>query len=308
MTFGGSLLGMQSGTALGGVERAPSRILVVQTGADASQAKVFKAHAAPQGLFENLTNALELLANQQTDGDSPMQGIVTGLHEKSRLGIMKVRRFIEVDNRRAVEVGLLTEGISAFWIKKPKFEAESPDAIVREGPEESTLRAEEVGTPKSCININHGGREHPWSMMIGMHFAKRYTKRSWAASGSNCTGTTKRLVGQPGAKKPSDNQKAKSLWKKRAARDRERNFMVRTVQITLQGRKRRDWICGKSASKTHWWRWKRPCNAWSTLSDCGSCGDQEKQENVWWIDLGRHLALLGSEGLCAFARGSNVME
>ena len=33
-----------------------------------------------------------------------------------------------------------------------------------------------------------------------------------------------------------------------------------------------------------------------------------KQENVWRIDLGRHLALPGSEGLSAFARGSNGME
>ena len=42
----------------------PRGLLVVQTGAGASQAKVFKAHAAPQGLCENLMNALNLLANQ----------------------------------------------------------------------------------------------------------------------------------------------------------------------------------------------------------------------------------------------------
>ena len=42
--------------------RAPSRILVVQIGTNASQAKVFKAHA--HGLCENLINALKLLANQ----------------------------------------------------------------------------------------------------------------------------------------------------------------------------------------------------------------------------------------------------
>ena len=34
--------------------RAPNRLLVVQTGDSASQAKVFKAHAVPQGLCENL--------------------------------------------------------------------------------------------------------------------------------------------------------------------------------------------------------------------------------------------------------------
>ena len=33
--------------------RAPNRILVVQTGANANEAKVFKAHAAPQGLCDN---------------------------------------------------------------------------------------------------------------------------------------------------------------------------------------------------------------------------------------------------------------
>ena len=45
--------------------RAPNRILVVQLGTDASEGKVFRAHAAPQGLCENLINALKLLANQQ---------------------------------------------------------------------------------------------------------------------------------------------------------------------------------------------------------------------------------------------------
>ena len=40
------------------------------------QAKVFKAHAVPQGMCENLINALKLLANQQKDGDSQVQSIV----------------------------------------------------------------------------------------------------------------------------------------------------------------------------------------------------------------------------------------
>ena len=50
--------------------RAPNRILVVQLGTNANEAKVFKAHVAPQGLCENLVNALELLAKQQTDADN----------------------------------------------------------------------------------------------------------------------------------------------------------------------------------------------------------------------------------------------
>ena len=57
---------------------------MVQLGTNEDEAKVFRAHAVPQGLFcEILINALELLANQQRDGDSPIQNIVTGLIEKA---------------------------------------------------------------------------------------------------------------------------------------------------------------------------------------------------------------------------------
>ena len=77
-TFGGSPLGRS--TAAGGTPsvekndwRVPNRLLVVQTCDSVSQAKDVKAHAGPQGLCENLINALKLLANQQKDGDSPIQ-------------------------------------------------------------------------------------------------------------------------------------------------------------------------------------------------------------------------------------------
>ena len=45
---------------------------VVQLGTNANEAKVFRAHAAPQGPCDTLINALKLLANQQKDGDSPI--------------------------------------------------------------------------------------------------------------------------------------------------------------------------------------------------------------------------------------------
>ena len=53
-------------------------------GTNANEAKVFKAHAAPQGLCETLINAPKLLANQQTGADSPIQSIVTGQHESRK--------------------------------------------------------------------------------------------------------------------------------------------------------------------------------------------------------------------------------
>ena len=48
----------------------------MQFGTKKDEAKVFRALAVPQGLCENLINALKLLANQQKDGDSPIQNII----------------------------------------------------------------------------------------------------------------------------------------------------------------------------------------------------------------------------------------
>ena len=61
--------------------KQPDTLLVVQTGESVNQAKVFRAHAVPQGLCGNLINALKLLANQQEDGDGLIQNIVTNLCE-----------------------------------------------------------------------------------------------------------------------------------------------------------------------------------------------------------------------------------
>ena len=69
--------------------KQPNRLLVVQTGESIDQAKVFKAHAVPQGLCANLINALKLSANQQEDGDGFLQNIVKDL---GREGAEKVSR------------------------------------------------------------------------------------------------------------------------------------------------------------------------------------------------------------------------
>ena len=53
----------------------PSGKLVVQLGVNADEAKVIKAYTRPLWGFGTtyLSNALKLLANQQKDGDSPIQ-------------------------------------------------------------------------------------------------------------------------------------------------------------------------------------------------------------------------------------------
>ena len=190
--------------------RAPNRILVVQTDADASQAKVFKAHAAPQGLCENLIDALKFLAKQQSDGDSPIQSIVTGLHERSRKRIMDgLRSFIEVDNHFAVELGEVREGTRPFKVRKPNFWEEYPEATIREGPEESVLRAEEV----SCINIDHieADRWGPPLVDADWHaFCQAIYEGIERSEWEELYEHYKEMSKAAGAKKPSENQRAKS--------------------------------------------------------------------------------------------------
>ena len=131
-------------------------MLGIQTGAGASQAKVFKAHAAPQGLCENLINALKLLANQQRVGDSSIQSIVTGLCERSRKRITDgLRNFTEVENHSALDVGQLSEGFRPLSVQRAKFKEGCPEVTIREGPEELTLRAEEMRSLKLCTKVDH---------------------------------------------------------------------------------------------------------------------------------------------------------
>ena len=98
-----------------------NRLLVVQTGESVEQAKVFKAHAIPQGFCEHLINALKLLANQQEDGYGLLQNIVTNLRKGSRKGLTDgLRDFIKADNNRALDVGEPRRGTGTCKVRKPK--------------------------------------------------------------------------------------------------------------------------------------------------------------------------------------------
>ena len=64
--------------------RAPNRVLVLQDDKNSRNVEVFRAHAAPQGMRDNLINALKRLTNKELGGDSAVKMVVPGLLEKSR--------------------------------------------------------------------------------------------------------------------------------------------------------------------------------------------------------------------------------
>ena len=66
-----------------------------------------------------------------------------------------LRRFIEADNHSAVDVGGLRRGTVSVDVKKPQFSEAFPEAVIREGADELTLRADEVGTQRAFTNTKH---------------------------------------------------------------------------------------------------------------------------------------------------------
>ena len=97
--------------------RAPNRVLVIQDSVDPCEASVFRAHAAPQGLCDNLINSLKLLTNQQRDGDSPVGSIVKGFRvKKSHRFVDGQRTFIKADYQEAVNLGGVRQGTKSVQV------------------------------------------------------------------------------------------------------------------------------------------------------------------------------------------------
>ncbi len=108
-----------------------------------SEAKVFRAHVPPQGACENLVRSVKLLANLQNGGGNLVDTIFNGSQERSRLKVTyESRRFTEVDNRKAVKTDELEKHSEAMKVVRLNLNrATFPDATIREGVDEWTVRA-----------------------------------------------------------------------------------------------------------------------------------------------------------------------
>ena len=103
------------------------------------------------------------------------------------------------------------------------FSEDYPEAAIREGADELTLRAEEVGTLIGCINIDHIEDDRWKSPLVDSDWhafceaihkgieGEEWEELYWHS----------REMGASGAKKPSESQEARALWAMKAAKDRE---------------------------------------------------------------------------------------
>ena len=122
-----------------------------------------------------------------------------------------------------MDVGHLREGTKPSYVRKLKFGEAYPEANIREGADELTLRADEV-TLKAFINIDRIEYDRWGSPLVertGMPSAKEFTKELKGKNGKSCTVIYREMSRTTGAKKtPSESQKAKALWARKATKDR----------------------------------------------------------------------------------------
>ena len=97
--------------------------------------------------------------------------------------------------------------------------------IVRESPDELTLRAEEVETSKALINVDHIEQERWGPPLVdadGYAFCQALYKgiegEGWEEMYESFKEMS-RAVERGGVNKPQEAQKAKALWKVKAAKD-----------------------------------------------------------------------------------------
>ena len=115
---------------------------------------------------------------------------MTNLGKESREGLTGgLREFVMIDNERAIEVGYLNRCMGTFEARKPQVPEGCPEVTVSENSDKLTLRAEEVGTLKTYINVNHIEEErwsHLWLITNGTPSVRRCFKarrrRLWRAA------------------------------------------------------------------------------------------------------------------------------
>ena len=146
-----------------------------------------------------------------------------------------------MDDDRALDVGERHRGTGTFKVRKPKVPEGGSDVAIRESPDELTLRAEEVDTPKAYIDVNHIKPER-WSLSLvdadWYAFCQALYKgiegKDWEEMNDSCKVLSKAV----GVKKPREAQKARALWAMKAAKDRWEELYDPARKVNILGRSR----------------------------------------------------------------------
>ena len=154
-----------------------------------------------------------------------------------------------------MDVGHLRQGTRPHHVQKPNISEAFPEAAIREGADELTMRADEVETlralhqHKTTLSSKDGDRR--WLMRTGMPSAKQSTKELNGEEWEELYCHSREMSQATGAKKPSESQKTKAIWAMKAAKDTVEEYYDRARKEDIPGKnKRHVWSCGKNTSKT----------------------------------------------------------
>ena len=173
-------------------------------------------------------------------------------------GIMEgLRNFIEVVNHIALDVAIWTR---SFEVRRPKCKEEGREVSFREGPEELTLRTEEVRSKKSCANVDHIAQDRWRPLLVDADWHafcqamyEGIEGRGWEELYDHC----KEMSRAARVKKPKWKPKSESPLKIWGSHGQRSGSLWPRTQ-----RQKRDWNDGKSTSKTRLWRWIKHWSAW----------------------------------------------
>ena len=164
-----------------------------------------------------------------------------------------------------MDVGGLRRGTMSVDVKKPQFCEAFPEAVIREGAGEFTLRAVEVGTQRAFINTEHIQLERWGPPLVdadGHAFCQTIHKGSAGDDWEELCCHYRELSQAVGAEKLSESQQSESLLGYEGSLGGARNFMIQLPEKTFWAAQRRVWNCGKNTSKTqlqHGKKRENPC-------------------------------------------------
>ena len=143
-----------------------------------------------------------------------------------------------MDSERALEVGYLNRSMGT--LKSRKVPEGCQEVTVRESPDELTLRAEEVGTLKAYVNVDHIEKER-WSPPLLDYdwcaFCQALYEGIEGEDGEEMYCSYKEMSRAVGVRKPQEAQKARALWKMKAAKDAGEEYYDPTREEGIKGRK-----------------------------------------------------------------------
>ena len=142
-------------------------------------------------------------------------------------------RFIQEDKHSSVDVGDLRRGTKSLLFQKAAVQRGVPEATIREGADELTLRADAVGTQGAFINTEHIEFERWGPPQVGADwhtFCQAICKGTEGKEGEELYYHYREMSQATGAEKPNESQKAKAFRTMEAAWTGVRNFMIQVAK------------------------------------------------------------------------------